>query len=247
MRPQAEAWPLRATLLGGHPCGPAWLPRLAGGHGGEARPWVPISSPCSAPSPRTLCQPGGICVLRAQAVLPVPQFPLCSTPGGGWRGCPSTRELEEQRGPRGTSLDGVFGGLFGVLGWEHPQFSPWVGACWGGCIDARGQRDTGWGRVCKGTRSWEVTARQGTRLVREAERKAKKGPGMGTGTGRAVTSPRGGHRGPQSAQGGGRERGSPRCVLHSWHYSPFFLLLLHPGTRSQTSPFMARRLGQRGG
>lgn len=59
MRPQAEAWPLRATLLGGHPCGPVWLPRLAGGHGGVSRPWVPISSP----SPRTLSQPGDICVV----------------------------------------------------------------------------------------------------------------------------------------------------------------------------------------
>lgn len=216
MRPQAEAWPLCATLLGGHPCGPVWLPRLAGGHGGVSRPWVPISSP----SPRTLSQPGDICVVRAQAVLPVPQFPLFSTPGedggdarapGSWRsrGVPVPPVAPAWMGFLGVAFWGAVVGTSPIL--------PLGGCLLGGCVTARGQRDTGWGRVCEGTRSWEVTARHGTRLVRKAERKAKRG--WGQGRGQAELSPLPG----VATAAPSRRRGGPGARLPA--LCPAFLAL----------------------
>ncbi|XP_040430970.1 uncharacterized protein LOC121078649 [Cygnus olor] len=108
-----------------------WWPR------GEARPWVPISSPSpySAPSSRTLSQPGGICVVQAQAVVPRASVSPVQHPWGGRRGCPSSRDLlgtREQRGPRpahGPTLAGVSGGLSGgaVVG-TSPILPP------GGCL-----------------------------------------------------------------------------------------------------------------
>lgn len=194
------------------PCGfPGWLVATGGCQdpGCPSRPRHP--APCPSPGIFVWCE--------LRLCSPCLSFPFAA-PRGRMEGTP---EHPGAGGAEGSPCHpwhqpgwGFWGTFWGAVVGTSPILL--LGGCLlGGCVTARGHRDTGWGRVCEGTRSWEVTARHGTRLVRKAERKAKRG--WGQGWGQAELSPLPG----VATAAPSRRRGGPGARLPA--LCPAFLAL----------------------